>query len=283
MGQLSWISTEDGLDLPIKIYDSLSPKALVIIAPAMGVKLRYYHKFSEHLSTQGYLTILFNYRGIEQSKPDQKKNFKPYLHQWGVFDLSAVIRYAKNNANGAPVYLVAHSVGGQMFGLAPNNHKVDKAFFIGSQSGYWGHWDGFNRMKVFVFWHFLIPSFSKLFGYFPAKSFGLFEDLPGGVAEEWAKWGRSKDYLFGHIYMAKESFSKFRSQIIAYSFEDDFFAPKKAVQALLTSYANAEIYHYHYKPSELNIPSVGHFAFFKEKHKDIFWNRLINEFSYHST
>jgi len=62
--------------------------------------------------------------------------------------------------------------------------------FVASQSGYWKLWSGKERMMVFALWHLAIPIATAWLGYFPGWMLGNAEDIPSGVAREWARWGR---------------------------------------------------------------------------------------------
>ena len=47
--------------------------------------------------------------------------------------------------------------------------------------------------------HFALPGVTRLHGYFPSSRFGFGEDLPKGVAIEWASWCRNPTYLVGAL------------------------------------------------------------------------------------
>jgi predicted alpha/beta hydrolase len=76
---------------------------------------------------------------------------------------------------------------------------------VAAQSGYWALWPFPVKIVLFFNWYFL-QILTRLFGYFPGKKLGLMEDLPKGVAIEWARWGLKKDYLFDFIPEATAQF-----------------------------------------------------------------------------
>jgi predicted alpha/beta hydrolase len=85
------------------------------------------------------------------------------------------------------------------------------------------------------------------------------EDLPQGVALEWARWCRSPEYLgdwSGH--------ARLRAPLLAIGFADDPFAPRDAVAALVERYGSAEKEHRHVRPADAGAAKIGHFGFFRE-------------------
>jgi predicted alpha/beta hydrolase len=103
-----------------------------------------------------------------------------------------------------------------------------------------------------------MPLLTRALGYFPMRRFGMGEDLPAGVALEWARWGRSPEYLgdwSGHAALA--------APILSFSFADDPFAPRAAVDALHARYGSRELARRHVAPADVGAARIGHFGFFR--------------------
>lgn len=274
MQKFEKIKTIDSYELSLtKFIPGVNPKSVILIASATGVKRRYYNDFAEYFSELGHVVITFDYRGIGESRPKSLKGFNACMHEWGEKDLSTIIQNVKKEYSQCKLNFIGHSVGGQMIGLTSNNREVDNIILVGAQSGFWKHWDFKGKLWLFSYWYFLIPVFSYAFGYFPAKMLKLHEDLPKGVALEWAKWGRAKEYLFNYIDSGK-NYSNITAPIYAFSFEDDNYATKKSVAWLLGKYKNAKVTHRHIFPKELGVDAVGHFGFFRKKMKTALWGKV---------
>jgi predicted alpha/beta hydrolase len=139
---------------------------------------------------------------------------------------------------------------------------------IGSQSGYWGHFKGWHYPKMWLFWKVMIPVLTPLFGYFPSKKLGLFENLPKNMVYQWALWGRKKDYMM-HYYVEREYyFNMISVPLFSLSFPKDHFAPKEAVDWLSDQFTKAHITRFHYPEKG---PQPHHFGYFREKFKDPLW------------
>jgi len=118
--------------------------------------------------------------------------------------------------------------------------------------------------------HALLPGISRLFGYFPAAALGQGENIPAGVAIEWASWCRDPDYLVGALG-AKEQYARFSAPLRLYWVADDPYAPLAAAEALLELYPRAPSELTRVMPRELGAERIGHFGFFREQFRDTLW------------
>jgi predicted alpha/beta hydrolase len=267
------IPARDGFKLAATLYEPQGPwgnDSLVLISSATAVPRSYYDSFARFLVSRGFAVLTYDYRGIGGSRPKSLRSFRASMHQWGEEDLAGVIDWAARHLQPSRLLAVGHSVGGQIVGLAENNEKIAALLIVASQSGYWRHWPSPARYRVALFWHLVIPVVSRLLGHVPGW-LGMKEDLPGGVAREWAAWGRRPLYLLDGHDERRRGFDRFVRPIFGYSFEDDEFAPRAAAVALLHFYRNARVVHRHVVPHTSGLPPVGHFGFFRERFRDTLW------------
>jgi len=115
-----------------------------------------------------------------------------------------------------------------------------------------------------------LPGLAHLHGHFPGSRFGFGEDLPKGVAIEWARWCRNPTYLVGDLGVA-DVYARFSAPLRAYAFSDDPFGPLGAVKKLLELYPKAPAEVRLMTPSDLGVRRVGHFGFFREPFRDSLW------------
>lgn len=231
---------------------------VVLVAPATGVRRTLYRHFADHLASRGLAAITWDWRGTGDSRPESLRGFHATMRHWAERDLAGVIAWARDRFAGAPLLALGHSFGGQAMGLASNAHLLRALVTVGAQSGWWGHWPLPRRWAYALLWHVAVPAATSAAGYFPARRLGLGEDLPAGVAREWAEWCRSPQYLgdwSGH--------RRFAAPILAWSFTDDPFAPPKAVAALHAQYVAAPLLHRAVAPWEVGASRIGHFGFFR--------------------
>lgn len=255
----------------------MSSSKIVIIASAAGVLQSFYQKLAQFFLSNGISVITFDYSGVGKSLHGNIKNENTSLTDWGNRDLEAVIKYTIETYPRHKIILLGHSIGGQLIGLAPSSYMADKIILVAAQSGYWKFWKGVSKIWMWANWHLLVPVLTKGFGYLPSKKISRMESLPKNVAEEWAKWCRSSDYLFASFSYNKLYFDRIKCKLISISIDDDFFAPKKSVEWLTAKFENARIKSLHFIPENFKALKIGHFSLFTEKFKDNIWNILLEE------
>ncbi|NRB58458.1 MAG: alpha/beta fold hydrolase [Winogradskyella sp.] len=278
-----YVKTKLGHEIGVKIFKPITPiDKSIIISSATGVLQRYYSKFANHFSSLGYTVYTFDYYGIGESKRKPLKEIDTDLKSWGENDQAAVVDYAKLKHPYDKLILVTHSIGGQILSFNKSLDKVDAIVTVASQSGYWKHWKGFERFKLYVFWNALIPVFTPIFGYFPAKKLGLFESLPKNMVKQWSAWGKKPDYILSELKHENTMFAVYDKPMLILSVPKDEYASKSAVDWLAQQFINAKIDRRHLVPEELGIPNIGHFGFFREAFKPSLWKMTEEWIENHS-
>jgi predicted alpha/beta hydrolase len=238
---------------------------------ATGVPQEYYGKFAAFLAERGFSVLTLDYRGIGRSLHSELRDVKATMRDWARLDGAAALDFLeKELPPGGKLLVVGHSFGGQALGLLPRFQRVAAALVVGSQSGYWRKWPLLGRAWMWPATHVVLPSVARLLGYFPMSRFGLGEDLPAGVAIEWARWCRDPAYLVGALGVQAD-YAKFSAPLRAYAITDDRFAPPSAVAALLELYPAARSELRRVAPRDLGVRSIGHFGFFREGFLDSLW------------
>lgn len=201
------------------------------------------------------------------------------MHEWGEKDMAGVINWISENYPGAAIFAVGHSVAGQVMGLAENNSRVSAMLLVASQSGYWRLWPWHQKYAMCFFWYVIVPFLSIFWSYFPAKVLGMGENLPAGVALEWASWGRDPKYILGDNRLTtKENFKLFKAPIRFYCVAHDVFGPEKAIDELMSFYENASSTKILLNKEKVKASRFGHFDFFREKFKATLWQESADWF-----
>jgi predicted alpha/beta hydrolase len=247
----------------------------VLFGSATGIKCSYYSKLATYLSEKGYTVLLFDYTGIGLSLNQPLRKVKTNMEDWGYIDLQSVVNWMTNNFKNYKYYYLGHSVGGQIIGLLENPNIFEKFILVASQNGYWRFYTK-RKYLYAIAYRTLWPFLAKAFGYFPSKRM-IGENLPKGVALQWVKWLKSRNYLFDHI--DSSGYNMLTKPVLAYSFSDDHYATAPAVEDLLKHYPNAQVMFKHYKPEDLGKSKIGHFGFFRESNKEVLWSQIHNFFS----
>lgn len=257
------VTASDGVPLAATVWDppGRDRDRVLVIASATGVLRGYYAAFASWLSTQGYAVVTFDYRGMGGSRVSADP---PSMHDWGERDLASVLGWAATTLGNGRAALLGHSVGGQLVGLLPDQSNISALVTIGSQSGDFRLWPLPARLAMAVVWYGVVPGVTHAVGYLPG-SLGIGEDLPAGVALEWARWCRTPGYLVGDGFESRrEGFARLLAPVLAYGFDDDIYAPRAAVDALHSLYVSASIER---RQLGRDAGRFGHFGFFRPRHR----------------
>lgn len=266
----------DGTPLAATLFEADGPSTrALVIAGGTGIRRRFYGALARWLCAGGWTVLTFDYRGIGDSVRGGVRASRARMADWGRQDLEAALAWLHAAQPAGRRALVAHSAGGQLLGLAPSARQLDCAAFVASQSGSWRLWPAPSRWAAAALWH-AVPVVTRVAGYFPSALFGLGEPLPRGVAEEWARWCRHPDYLFGCLDAAElGGYGALTLPLRAYSFPDDPIAPPRAAAAILDRYPAARATHLVVDAASLQRRRLGHFGFFRPAVGGALWPDLL--------
>lgn len=272
------IAARDGFRLAATLFEPEGARdrgAAVLINSATAVPRGYYDAFARFLVDRGFSVVTYDYRGIGASRPKSLAGFRAGLWEWAEKDQAGAIDWVSQHLRPRRLLVIGHSVGGQIVGMADNNNKVDALLAVAAQDGYLGHWPRRAQPMLALRWYVMAPVLTRVFGYLPGWV-GIKEDLPAGVAREWARWCRRPGFLFQGAEERRRGFERFDRPLLAYSFADDGYAPRPAVESLLSFYANAERSHRHIALREAGAESIGHFGFFRQRFQDSLWREAAD-------
>lgn len=264
MARELYIPAKDGYPLATTLYPGGS--TTVVIGSATAVSKRFYAPLAMYLQEWGATVITFDYRGIGDSAPENLRGFEAKFSEWGLLDLAGILKWVEDS-DSEKVFIVGHSAGGQLAAFA--DMPVDGMVTFSSQSGYWRLQGGWQKLPVLFHMSITFPLLSRLFGYMPWSLFGNAEDIPKGVALEWAGWCRDPDYIHGDDSLPLHLFKKFKAPILAFSISDDDWGTERSVRAMMRYYPNVEM-----RPLEVD-RKLGHFGFFRPKNRDL-WHGITD-------
>ena len=258
------IPARDGYDLGGTVLTPEGPKArgTVIVSGATAVPHRFYRRFASAIADSGYTVVTYDYRGIAASRRGSLRGFDADMTDWVFSDMAGVVDWASEAYPTDRMFLAGHSFGGQAAGLLDNVDRVRGMVTFSAQSGYWRLQGGEQQWIVGFHVHATLPAVSTVFGYTPWSTFGAGEDLPKGVATQWARWCRNPDYLFGDSSLPLERYDRFPAPVLAYSFDDDKWGTAEAVDDLMLRYPDVE--RRHVVPADEDLDAIGHMGFFRE-------------------
>lgn len=265
-----------------------TPHTCLLMNSGTGIPQRFYARFAQHAAANGFVVLTYDYRGIGRSAPRSLRGYDARYRDWGQRDVPGAINWLTERYPTLPLAAVGHSTGGQQLGLCENVNRIKAALFVGVSTGYWRGMPARMKWLTLGLWKIYIPLASRLCGYAPARTIGLGENLPTGVAREWGSWCMEPEYLaayfddvgrrtpvdgapFGRIFFDEIAFP-----IRAYCFTDDPIATPSNVAPLLALFKNVTIDTCWVNPADLELKSIGHLGFFRSGIGKSMWDDALN-------
>lgn len=274
------IDCADGYQLVARVFEPATgvPTVSAVIAPATGVKAAYYWRYAAFLAQTGMRVVVADYRGIGRSAPADRagmRRLRARWHEWGTLDVDAVIGWVRQLPD-APdrLVIVGHSFGGIAAFLAPQALYADRLVLVGAQHAHWPDYAAAARPRMLWRWHLVMPLLTAVMGYFPGRRLGWLEDLPAGVAFDWARGRADLKHTIGPAGPAVLfQTSQLTASVLSVAAMDDPFATDTATARTLSYLPGTKVQHCLIDPAELGVDQIGHFGLFHDSFRDTLWPR----------
>lgn len=215
----------DGTSNAVNIFspEHTTPNTpLLIIFPALGVKGAYYEPLALAFASQHTIAVTTDWRGNGASsiRPSCKVNFgfKQLLE-----DYELIFDELRKNFPHNPLYVLGHSLGGQLASLFLSTRKYGQQglLLIASGSPYYKGWRGIERWAL-LFLTQLARLIATSLGYFPGKSLGFGGLEAQGVIKDWSLVCRTGKYTAtGDSINYEQALSQLDIPTFVLSFEGD--------------------------------------------------------------
>ncbi|WP_020538689.1 alpha/beta hydrolase family protein [Lewinella cohaerens] len=244
-------------------------KAIIICLPAMGVRASYYRDFAQALSEQAFHVVTIDWRGHGQSNLRAGRTID-FGYEELVEDLSELLDYTENWFSVMPVYIVGHSLGGQIASLCTARYPglIQGLILIASCSVYYEGWEEKGAWRVWLAAKLFHP-LSKVVGHFPGKVIGFGGREARKVMHDWCYNGLYGKYrLAGSPFDYEAALAKMETPSLAISIRSDEMAPRKAMDNLVGKFApTAERRHLELSDNPQNANPYNHFNWAKQPKK----------------
>jgi len=261
------IKCEDGFLLAGTLHKPAELKGAIMIAPATGIKRQFYNSFANFLMKNGFGVIIFDNRGIGESKKGSINEVNASLVNWGKLDMTAVLKSLKREFLNTTYHLIGHSAGGQLIGLMENANELQSVFNYGSSSGSIKHTDYPFKLKSMFFLNCFIPISNLFFGQTKSQWLGMGEPLPKLVASQWRKWCNGNGYVeveFGKS-IRNHLYNKLTFPSLWIHSNDDDIANIENVKDMIRVYSLSQSRIITLNPEDFGYQEIGHMKFFSSK------------------
>ena len=206
-------------------------KKTILFFPAMGTSAHYYQPFVENLYSAGFNVISADLRGNGTSSVRSSRQTDYNYHSILAYDYQAVVDYAISKNPSSPVYLLGHSLGGQLSLIygSINPTKISGVITLAAGSAYYNSFKFPKNILVLIVAP-LIYSISKILGYFPGRRLGFAGREARGVISDMAHQARTGRYTSKNSPFNYENLlSEFQKPILTIAIMNDKIAPKNTI------------------------------------------------------
>lgn len=255
----------DGYELSGLIVRPEGPaKGRVLISSGTGFPKEYFRAFARAGAARGWACLLYDYRGIAGSAPEDLAGFAMDYPDWGRLDMPAALdRVAEEGAG--PLVHVGHSVGGHFVGFWDNHDRVDRHVFVCVGSGNWAKHHLSSIPSELFFWWLYGPYCLARRGFIPGGGAWGGTALPPGVFKTWRRWCAHPDYFLPELEdrLHPHDFNNVRAPITSFIYSDDPISTPRTGAELLRAYPNAPTEIRVRKPSDYGLKAIGHAGLFR--------------------
>lgn len=272
------IICSDNSELAATIFNSATKlKGAIMIAPATGIRRKFYYSFATFLAENGYGVITFDNQGIGNSTSGNLKNSKASLVSWGQCDMSAVFASLKTHFPNVKYHLIGHSAGGQLVGLMNGATELTSIFNVSCSSGSIRNMKYPFKLTAQFFMHCFIPLNNLLWGYTNAQWIGMGDTLPQKVAQQWADWCKGTGYVKNYLDTTndKHFYNELQCPSLWISSMDDDITSDENVKDMARVFPNLKITLQTLNPKDYGLKEIGHMNFFSKDYKQL-WNITLD-------
>ena len=193
--ELLSIRMTDGSRSKLTVFSGSSHHPVCIIMPAMGVRASYYTPLADSLVRQGLSAVTADLRGHGYSSLRSSRAVDFGFHEMINQDMPEVVDAARRRFPRSPIYLLGHSLGGQISVLYASlfPDQVAGVVLVSSGSVYFRGWRFPTRLAILLGTQ-LAWGVSKLLGYFPGHRLGFGGREARTTIRDWAHNARTGSY-----------------------------------------------------------------------------------------
>jgi predicted alpha/beta hydrolase len=257
------IMTKDNhiFDLETNYYAECS--SIILILPALGVRASFYKTLVQEFCKNKMSVMLMNLRGNGDSSVKVTRGVHFGFNEIINHDIASAVDYISKTYPKKKIYLMGHSLGGQLACLYASKfpQKISGIILAASCTVYYKVHT--NKLKILIQTQ-LVRAVTESLGYFPGKRIGFAGTESVGVMRDWSNNALNGEYIVdGDTTDFGQKLLELKTSVLALSFEGDNLAPRTAVQDLTGRMPKSRISVKHYYPTDLAQKELNHFCWAK--------------------
>lgn len=266
---------EDGMELEGSIYQLSNPTTAVLISAGTGFLRSFYRHIASYLAHRGAIVLTYDYRGMGDSRPDNKTFLDIEYTDWGRMDTPAALNALADRSQTLPMTHLAHSVGGHFIGLMHNHEMITRHAFVSVGTGFFGGHHVRSIPVELYFWWILGPILLKKYGRIKTVGGWQGEELPPKLFKTWRRWSQRRSYFQSDLtsYMAPNHYNEISAPIRSWIFTDDPIATPSTGSDLLKVYPASKNSIMLRSPKDYGLRHLGHEGAFRKGRNNL-WEEI---------
>ncbi|QRN94335.1 alpha/beta fold hydrolase [Archangium violaceum] len=257
------VPVEDGTRLELEVFEQVEGREapVLLCLPAMGVPARYYEPFALELHRRGFHVVTSDLRGHGASSVRVGRGTDFGYYEMVARDLGAVVRAVRAAFQDSPLFLVGHSLGGQLGSLylGLEGEGVRGLVLVAASSVYYRNYGALGGVKVLLGTQ-LAAVIATVWGYFPGRRLRFADNESARVIQDWARQARTGRYVLSGAAQDFEALlARVERPVLAISVDGDSLAPPAAVDHLYGKMPRARVVRWHFTQSDAGGAHLDHF------------------------
>ena len=231
------VTSDDGAVHAARVFPCARRDAPILLClPAMGAAAGYYTPFAQALAADGLgMAALLDLRGQGTSTARARAGHDFGYREILELDIPAAIARLRKVLGARPLYVVGHSLGGQLalFSAARPGPRPDGLILIAAGTAYWRDWPAHQRRRArlgFV----AVRAAARLLPWYPGTRLGFGGDQPRRLMRDWGRVTREGRYApEGSGFDYESAALALALPVLSIGIGEDPIAPASAREALL--------------------------------------------------
>ena len=219
----------------MRLFADAQTTAGLVWIPALGVPASKYERMAQSLAARGICVAVHEWRGNDTSSWRPSRGCDWGYRELLTLDIPASFAHARANAPNVPWFVGGHSLGGQLAALYLALFPEAATGLILLATGVPDErtFRGSRRLAISLFAR-LVPSITRLFGYFPGDRLNWAGREAATLMRQWSGTVRTGRYAdLGLPVDVEKALGQSRQPALGIRFADDWLVPEASLEALL--------------------------------------------------
>lgn len=253
--RIEHVNLPDGTDLPVRIFatvGSQSAASTVVLWPGLGVAAGYFDLLATRLAEGHINVVIAELRGQGASRPRPSRDSRFGQQALAAEDVPAVLAVARRNFPGARLFLMGHSMGGQIVSMAAARLQAraeapDVAGLILVATGvpYYKLYRGGRGMRV-ALGSLAMHRVARTVGFWPGTAVEGYGRQSRTLIRDWTVLNRHGRFApRGGDIDYEQAMADLDLSVFAVTLGADADVPRRVTRALTGKFARARVEHQH--------------------------------------